>query len=66
MYKKKLKKNDIKRGEKFFLKKGGGYGFEATSPCDFDNIHILSISPPGYQRVTSQKKGILVTFRILI
>jgi hypothetical protein len=24
------------------------------------NVYILSISPPGYQRVTSQKKGILV------
>jgi hypothetical protein len=40
--------------------------FAATSPCDFDNKYILSISPPGYQRVTSQKKGILVTFCISI
>ena len=60
-----VKEKQYKKGKNvvcFFFKKG----FAATSPRDFDNIYILSISPPGYQRVTSQKKGILVTFCILI
>ena len=50
----------------FVSKRGGGRALWLTSPCDFNNIYILSISPPGYQRVTSQKKGNLVTFGILI
>ena len=46
---------------------GGGRALRLQAPViSTIYIYILSISPPGYQRVTSQKKGILVTFCILI